>query len=100
MLTELRIYTTYPGMGAQFAKLYKEEGLPAQLPVGGKLVGFYRAEFGSPNEVILIWQYESFDDREKRRQDLFKVPEFLDFIKKSAPLLQSEESKLLNAIDF
>jgi hypothetical protein len=75
MITELRIYTTHPGMSASFAKLYQEEGLPIQLPIGGKLAGFYRAEFGNPNEVILIWQYESYDDRLKRRDDLFKIPE-------------------------
>ncbi|MAI10205.1 MAG: hypothetical protein CBD27_02770 [Rhodospirillaceae bacterium TMED167] len=95
MLTELRIYTTYPGKAMAFAKLYKEEGLPHQLPVGGKLAGFYRAEFGNPNEVVLIWEYESYDDRLRRREDLFKVPEFLAFIEKSAPLLKSEEGRIL-----
>jgi len=57
MLTELRIYTTHPGKAAAFAKLYQDEGLPIQLPVGGKLAGFYRTEIGDPNQVILIWEY-------------------------------------------
>ena len=100
MLTELRVYTTHPGMAAPFAKLYQEEGLPLQLPVGGKLVGFYRSEAGNPNEVILIWEYESYDDRLKRREDIFKVPGWMDFIKKTAPLVKSEENKFLNAIDY
>ena len=81
MITELRIYTTHPGMAGPFAKLYQEEGLPIQLPVGGKLAGFYRAEFGNPSEVILIWEYESFEDRLKRRDDLFKIPESMFFLK-------------------
>ena len=95
MLTELRIYTTHPGKAMAFAKLYKEEGLPHQLPVGGKLIGFYKAEFGNPNEVMLIWEYESYDDRLRRREELFKVSEFLAFIEKSAPLVQSEEGRIL-----
>lgn len=100
MLTELRVYTTHPGMAAPFAKLYQEEGLPIQLPVGGKLAGFYRAEAGNPNEVILIWEYENYDDRLKRRDDLFAIPEWLEFIKKTASLVKSEENKFLNAIDY
>ena len=99
MLTELRIYTTHPGMAAPFANLYQEEGLPIQLPVGGNLVGFYRSEFGDPNKVILIWEYESYEDRIKRRDVLFQIPEWLDFIKKTAPLVKSEQAKLLNAVD-
>ena len=95
MLTELRIYTTHPGKAMAFAKLYKEEGLPHQLPVCGKLRGFYKAEFGNPNEVVLIWEYESYDDRLRRREDLFKVPEFLAFVEKSAPLVQSEQGRIL-----
>lgn len=99
MITELRIYTTYPGMAAEFAKFYQEEGLPIQLPVGGRLAGFYRAEFGNPSEVILIWEYESYEDRLARRDVLFQIPEWLDFIKKTAPLVKSEENKLLNAVN-
>lgn len=100
MITELRTYTTHPGAGAAFAKLYQEEGLPIQLPVGGKLAGFFRAEFPNPNEVILIWEYESYDDRIKRREDLFKIPEWMDFIKKAGQFVIGEEAKLLNAVDF
>ena len=58
--------------------------------MGGKLIGFYKAEFGNPNEVVLIWEYESYDDRRRRREELFKVSEFLAFIEKSAPPVQSE----------
>jgi len=100
MLTELRVYTTHPGMAQPFAKLYQEEGLPIQLPVGGKLAGFYRSEIGNPNEVILIWEYESYDDRSKRREELLKIPEWMEFIKKTLPFVKSEENKLLNAVDI
>ena len=99
MLTELRVYTTYPGKAAEFANLYRDVGLPVQLPVGGKLAGFYRTDVGDPNQVILIWEYESFEDRTQRRDDLFKIPAWLDFLQKAAPLVQSEENKLLSAVN-
>ncbi len=98
MLTELRIYTTHPGKAAAFAKLYQDEGLPIQLPVGGKLAGFYRTEIGDPNQVILIWEYESFEDRIQRRDELFQIPAWMEFLQKAAPLVQSEENKLLSAV--
>lgn len=99
MLTELRIYTAHTGMGAAFANLYREEGLPIQLPVGGKLAGFYRTEVGDPNQVILIWEYESYEDRLARRAELFKIPAWMDFLKKAAPMIQGEENKLLNPVE-
>jgi|TARA_B100002003_G_scaffold116679_1_gene107762 hypothetical protein len=98
MLIEMRLYTTHPGQAAAFAKLYQDEGLPIQLPVGGNLTGFYRQDVGDPNQVILIWQYKSYEDRLARRDELFKIPEWLAFLQKAAPLVQSEENKLLTAV--
>ncbi len=98
MLIEMRLYTIHPGQAATFARLYQDEGLPIQLPVGGNLTGFYRQDVGDPNQVILIWQYKSYEDRLVRRDELFKIPEWLAFLQKAAPLVQSEENKLLTAV--
>ena len=70
MLTEMRIYTCHAGRAAEFAELYRRAGLAVQLPIGGRLEGFYRTEVGDPNRVILIWEYESYEDRAARRAKL------------------------------
>ncbi len=98
MLTELRIYNTHPGMAGVFAKLYEEEGLPIQLPVGAALKGFYKTEVGDPNQVVLIWEYESYEDRTAKRDELFKIPAWMAFLKKAAPMVQSEKNHLLTSV--
>ena len=99
MLTEMRTYTTHPGMAAAFTELYQKEGLPVQLPVGGNLIGFYRTEVGNPNQVILIWEYENYEDRATRRKALFQIPEWMEFLKKAALLVQSEENKFIISVE-
>jgi hypothetical protein len=98
MLTEMRLYTTHPGKAGAFVKLYQEEGLPVQLPLGPKLKAMYRQEVGDPNQVILIWEYQSYEDRIAIRDELFKVPAWMEFLQKAAPLVLAEENKLLNQV--
>ena len=99
MLTEMRLYTTHPGKAGAFVKLYQEEGLPVQLPLGPKLKAMYRQEVGDPNQVILIWEYQSYEDRIAIRDELFKVPAWMEFLQKAAPLVLAEENKLLSQVE-
>lgn len=95
MIVELRVYTTYVGKAAQFAALYREKGLPIQEPVQGGLLGMYQTEFGPMNQVILLWQYDSHEERDRRREELTAAPGWREFLMEAAPLVQSEESRLL-----
>ena len=98
MLTEMRIYTCHAGRAAEFAELYRRVGLAAQLPIGGRLKGFYRTDVGDPNRVILIWEYESYEDRSGRRAKLAENRDWLDFLKQAAPMVASEENMFLSAV--
>jgi hypothetical protein len=95
MIVEMRIYTAYVGRLAEFAKLYHEAGLPIQKPIQGNLLGMYRAEFGPMNQLVLLWGYLDHADRDTRRARLMAAPGWTDFLKAAAPMIQSEESRLL-----
>ena len=55
----------------------------------------YQREFGSMNQVILLWSYASEEDRRERRAKLPDAPGWIDFLREAAPMIQSEESRLL-----
>ncbi len=98
MLTEMRIYTCHVGRAAEFAELYRRVGLAVQLPIGGHLKAFYRTEVGDPSRVILIWEYESYEDRAGRRAKLAGNRDWLAFLEQAAPMVASEENMILSAV--
>jgi hypothetical protein len=95
VIVEMRIYTTYVGKAGAFVALYREKGLPIQEPIQGKLLGLYQTEFGPMNQVILLWEYPDHAARDARRVELAKAPGWMDFLREAAPMVQSEESRLL-----
>ena len=95
MIVEMRIYTCYIGRAGSYVALYREKGLPIQEPIQGNLLGMYQTEYGPMSQVILLWGYKSEEDRRERRARLARAPGWMDFITEAAPMIQSEESRLL-----
>ena len=95
MIVEMRIYTTYVGKAGEFVRLYKAKGLSIQEPIQGRLLGMYQTEFGPMNQVILLWEYPDHAARDERRSALVQAPGWMDFLREAAPLVQSEDSRLL-----
>lgn len=95
MIVEMRIYTTYVGKAGEFIRLYRETGLPIQEPIQGRLLGMYQTEFGPMNQIVLLWEYDSHAERDARRQELMAAPGWVDFLRAAAPMVSSEESRLL-----
>jgi hypothetical protein len=99
VLVEHRTYQAVVGRFHQFVELYRSEGLPIQIPIQGKLLGFYETEVGPQYQAILLWAYDSFEDRLRRREELHRDLAWLAFISKVAPLISSVESRLLRPIN-
>ena len=100
MIVEERIYTLLPGKTGEYMKLYEEFGLPVQLPILGNLIGYFATEFGPLNQVIHIWGYDSFDERTRRRTELFKSEAWLAYLAKARGNIVSQENKLLTPAPF
>lgn len=100
MIVEERCYTLVPGGVAPWMELYEREAKEVQTSILGNLIGCFHTEIGTLNQVVLLWGYEDFNDRMRRREKLFQDPKWQGFIKKSAELLVKMESRLLIPAPF
>jgi hypothetical protein len=95
MIVEERIYTLHPGKVPDYMRLYEEEGLAVQEPILGKMVGWYFTDFGPQNQIVHIWAYDSYEERDRRRAELGKNADWQAFIAKIRPLILRQENKSL-----
>lgn len=100
MIVEMRTYVLHPGKQGEFLQLMASEGILIERPILGRLLGFYSNEIGTQNQVIHLWGYESFEDRETRRARLAGQPEWKTFLPKVLPLIQSMHNQILNPASF
>ena len=66
MFIEMRTYVLRPGMKTLFEERFVE-GLAARLQFSG-LGGLWSSEVGNLNQVVHLWPYESFEERERIAQ--------------------------------
>jgi len=102
MILELRTYTAHPGKTAAWLEYYEKNGLALQQKYLGRLVGFFTSEIGTLNQIVHMWAFDSFADRERRRKELAQDPAWQAFLKNNPqpPLLISQESQILNPTSF
>lgn len=95
MIVEMRTYVLRPGTVPAFMERFAE-GLTARLQFS-KLGGIWHSDVGTLNQVVHVWPYESFEDRERIGQAARKTgkwpPNTHEFI-----LFQ--ESKILQPAPF
>ena len=95
MIVEQRTYTLKPGTVPRYMRLYEEEGFAIQEPILGRLVGWYTTDFGPQNQIVHIWGYDSYAERERRRAELGGDPRWREFLRKILPLIERQESKTM-----
>ena len=100
MIVEMRTYTLALGATGRYFKLYGEKGLAVQTRILGHLVGYYAVEVGELNKVVHLWAYENLDERAKRREVLWKDPEWLDYVKEAGPLVVDQANQILTPAPF
>ena len=98
MIVEERIYMLKPGTLPQYRALYLAEGRDIQIATLGNLVGYYFTEVGMQNQVVHLWAYDSFEERENRRSKLFQEPQWLSYIEKVRPLVEKQENRILKPL--
>jgi hypothetical protein len=95
MIVEERIYTLHPGKTGEYLALYQAEGMAIQTRILGRMLGFFTTDIGPLNQVVHLWGYDSFDERARRRAELYADPGWLAFVAKALPHLVRMESKIL-----
>lgn len=100
MYYEMRTYTLKVGKLQEYLKLFEEVGLPI-ISKYAKLVGYWYTDIGELNQVIHIWEYESLDERRKRRTALYEDPDWVEkFLPVAMPMLEKQETKIMYAANF
>lgn len=100
MFYEMRTYTIKVGKVQEYLKHFEEVGFPV-ITKYQKLVGWWYTEIGELNQIIHIWEWESLDARAEQRKALYSDPDWLEkFIPTAFPMLEKQESKLMQAANF
>jgi len=100
MFYEIRTYRLKNGAVPSYLKLVEEEGIEIQKGHLGQLVGYFSSEFGTINEIVHIWAFESLDDRERRRAVLNADPAWRAFLPKIRDLIEVAENKIVKPAPF
>jgi L-rhamnose mutarotase len=101
MFVEERMYTLHPGKLPEYLKLYTEEGMAIQTRILPAMVGYYTSEIGATlNLVVHMWAYEDLKQRSEYRAKMQADPGWQAYAKKIQPLIQHQESRILNPAPF
>lgn len=96
----MRTYVLHPGQQGAFIAQMEREGIAIERRILGRLLGFYTCEIGTLNQVIHLWGYDSFEDRQRRRAQLAANPEWAAFVPKVMPMIRDMENKILTPAPF
>ncbi len=100
MIHELRTYTTQPSKFKDFVALTAKVGIKLRTK-HSRVVGYWTTEIGELNQVAHLWEYENFDHRTRVRAALAKDKAWnTQYLARSRPMLQRQESMVLVLADF
>lgn len=97
---ELRIYTLKPGKLAAYLELYQDEAMAIHVRHLGPSIGWWQGDIGPLNQLVMLFRYDSHDERERRRAALYADPEWLAFLPKTADYITAMENRILKATAF
>lgn len=98
MIVEERTYTLKIGALPAYRSLYLAEGYAVQKETLGNLIGYYFTDVGPQNQVVHLWGYDSYEERERRRAALMGDPQWLAYINKAKDFVERQESKILKPL--
>ena len=100
VIVEQRDYHVITGKLPELVRLYAEEGIAIQQEVLGGFVGAFTTEIGALSTYTSIWRYDSFAEREERRDALQRRPEWKAFLAKITPLIHTQQNRILTPTSF
>ena len=99
MLHELRCYTTKPGGAPEVIKANAEVGRKVRGDDYGTLVGYWYTDIGPLNQVVHLWQYDSYEERERMRKALGALPAWRDdYVARVRPHIVEQSIRFLTPV--
>jgi hypothetical protein len=102
LFVEQRTYTFRPGTLARWLKKYETDGLPLQKKHLGRPLGFFTTEFGNLHQVVLMWAFDSLDDRDRRRAAMNADPAWQKYMGEiwEMAAIEAQENRILRPTSF
>ena len=95
MIVEQRDYHVHTGKLPEVLRLYESEGIPLQQKHLGGFIGAFTTDVGALSTYTSMWRYDSFAEREERREALQRRPEWKAFLAKITPLIHTQQNRIL-----
>ena len=97
MIVDHRTYTFRPGTAGRWVAKYEKEGFPLQQKHLGHFLGLYTTDIGNLHQTVLMWGYDSLQDRDARRAAMAADPAWQKFAGEvfAMDILQSQKIKIL-----
>ncbi|RZL95348.1 MAG: NIPSNAP family protein [Variovorax sp.] len=97
VIVEERCYVLRPTFSpADYLAIYHRDGRELQTRILGGLLGYFTTEVGELNAIVSLWEYESFEERQRRRGLLAAEPGWQGYLAQVRPMIQSMSNRLLN----
>ncbi len=100
MIVEERTYHVYTGKLPDVVRLYAEEGTAIQQRILGRLIGAFTVDIGDLSSIVQLWGYDSFAERERRRDELQAEPAWKEFLTRLTPMLHTQHNRILIPTSF
>lgn len=100
VIVEERTYTLFPGKLKAFLDIYEARGKPIQWPILGTPIGFFVTDVGELQQVVHLWRYASYAEREERRAKLVAAPGWSEYLAASTLNFVKMESRILTPVPF
>jgi hypothetical protein len=102
VLLDVRTYKCKPGCVPAQLEIYKKYGYPVQLRYMGEPLCYAVAESGELNTFTHVWVYESAADREQKRAQMMKDPDWAVYLAENVKggYLLSQENRLMTPVAF
>ncbi|MEP5153940.1 NIPSNAP family protein [Planktotalea sp.] len=100
MIVEQRTYTLQIGAAPKYLALYEAEGLAVQREILGRMVGYFSSDIGALHQIVHMWAYKDYAEREERRAILGADPRWLAYVPKVRELQIAQENKILIPASF
>lgn len=100
MIVEQRIYTLKVGAAPKYLALYEAEGLEIQRSILGRMVGYFSTDMGALHQIVHMWAYKDYAEREERRAKLGANPAWQAYAPKTREFQISQENKILIPAPF
>ncbi len=100
MIIEMRTYILKPASLRKFLDIYNNDIRKTHVSILGNQIGFFYTEFGELNKVVHLYGYDSYEDREKRRELLLKNKDFINYLDKVKDIILHMKNEVMIPANF